>query len=105
MLKFALRRNLRYPLQLLIWNTLRDIENILIKKIFKFKNLEISTQLMFLGELIDGLIFYLYNKIISAKDIGRKSSIFNLGINKAKNETAKDGQLKIFFLLFFCCFT
>ena len=56
---------------------------------------------MFLGELIAGLIFYLYNKIISAKDIGRKSSIFNLGINKAKNETAKDGQLKIFFLLFY----
>ena len=101
MIKFALRRNLRYPLQLLIWNTLRDIENILIKHFFKFKNLEISTQLMFLGELIAGLIFYLYNKIISAKDIGRKSSIFNLGINKAKNETAKDGQLKIFFLLFY----
>ena len=100
MIKFACRRNLIYPLQLLIWNTLRDAENILVKHFFDFKNSEISALLMFLGEFIAGLIFYLYNKKFLGKENQIRSSIFNLGINKAKKGSAKDGQLKIFFLIF-----
>ena len=104
MIKFALRRNLRYPLQLLIWNTIRDIEKFLIKIFFDFNNSEIFCLLMFLGELIAGLIFYLYNQKILAKDKKGKSLFFNLGNIKAKEGTVKDSKIKIMFLLFYASF-
>ncbi len=60
MIKFAFRRNLIYPLQFLIWNILREVECSLISYFYNLNNLLIYTQLMFLGELFGGLIFYLY---------------------------------------------
>ena len=35
MIKFAVRRNLIYPLQLLLWNFLRDTESSLISHFFE----------------------------------------------------------------------
>ena len=60
MIKFALRRNLIYPLQFLIWNILRSTETYLISYFFDIGYLLIYTPLMFLGEILAGLIFYLY---------------------------------------------
>ena len=104
MIKIGIRRNLRYPLLLLIWSTVRDIENILIKYFFNFKNLEIYSQLMFLGEFIAGLIFFIYNKKFLANIERRKSLALNLGINVERNKPEKDSQLKIIFLLFYSAF-
>ena len=62
MIKFAFRRNLIFPLQLLLWNFLRDIESTLITHFFFFFNFLLYTGLMFTGEFMAGLIFYLYQE-------------------------------------------
>ena len=62
MIKFALRHNLIYPLQLLLWSNLREIERTLISYFFGLNSLLIYTPLMFLGEFFAGAIFYLYKK-------------------------------------------
>ena len=62
MIKFAVRRNLIYPLQLLLWNFLRDTESSLISYFFEVDNFFIYTHLMFLGEFFAGLIIHLYQK-------------------------------------------
>ena len=56
MIKIATRRNLIYPLQLLIYKVARDAEIILIEKLFDFKNSLIFTSIMFLEEIFAGLI-------------------------------------------------
>ena len=62
MLKIQLRPNLKYPLQLLISNSARDIEYILINKFLDNSISLIYTPLMFLSEIFSGLIIYLYQK-------------------------------------------
>ena len=61
MIKFAFRPNLKYPLQLIIWSFIRDIERDIIGKYFSNINL-IYLPLMFLGEFLFGLTFYLYQQ-------------------------------------------
>ena len=60
MIKLAVRRNLIYPLQLLLWNNVRDLESALISHFFNVNNFLIYTGLMFTGEILAGLLFYLY---------------------------------------------
>jgi len=62
MIKFSLRPNLVYPLQYLIYHQLRSVETKLIKRFYNFSASLILTALMFMGELIFGLIFYLRQK-------------------------------------------
>ena len=62
MIKFALRRNLIYPLQLIIYNLVRKSETMLIGYLFNFSNSLFYTPLMFIGEFISGLLIYLYQK-------------------------------------------
>ena len=52
MIKFALRRNLIYPLQLLIFNVVRDTERDLLSIYFNFDFSLIFTPLMFIGEFL-----------------------------------------------------
>ena len=108
MIKFSTRHNLIYPLQLLIWNTLRDIESIFINKYYNFNKFFILTSLMFLGEFLAGLIFYLYQKKVMPKHKkGKISKIIPIVFLKAKHSLVKDGKSKIIFLLItsgFCDF-
>ena len=66
MIKFALRRNLIYVLQYIIWSFARDILIKFINSIFNFSTSYIFVQLIFLGEILAGAIIYLsikkYNK-------------------------------------------
>ena len=62
MIKFALRPNLIYPLQLIIWNLLRKFETMLINYLFNFSDSLVYTPLMFIGEFVSGLAIYLYQK-------------------------------------------
>lgn len=62
MIKMALRPNLIYPMQLIIWTFLRKITSILISKLFELKSSIIYTFLMFLGEIIGGFVSYKYQK-------------------------------------------
>ena len=62
MIKFALRRNLIYPLQLLIFNVVRDAEWDFLSRFYDFDETLIFTPIMFIGEFLVGLIIYLYQK-------------------------------------------
>ena len=61
-IKFAHRQNLKYPLQLLLWNVLRDAEGSLLSYFLNISDLLLNLPLMFLGELFAGLLIYLYQK-------------------------------------------
>ena len=101
MIKAATRPNLRYPLQLLLYKELRNIESILINRLLKFDDALLFTLLMFLGEFLSGLIVYLYQiKILKKNKAPSKYMI--LKFVKSKNVKKIDGILKIFFIIF-CC--
>ena len=105
MLKFALRRNLIFPLQLLLWNSIRDVEIFLIDYFFDYRDAIFYSLLMFLGEFIAGLIFYLYYKKIQIKSNKVKSSfVYNIGFMRSKKEAVIDSKIKINILLFFAAF-
>ena len=58
-IKFAIRPNLKYPLQYLIYNVLHDIESTLIAKFLNFNESLIYKFLMFTGEFFSGLFVFL----------------------------------------------
>ena len=106
MIKFALRKNLIFPFQLLLWSSVRDVEIFLIEYFFGYKDPIFYSLLMFLGEFLGGLIFYLYyKKITQTKSKKAKSSfVYNLGFIRAKKGEVIDGKIKINILLFFAAF-
>ena len=104
MLQFALRNNLKYPLELLIFNVIRDTESQLIDYFFNFDSL-IYMSLMFLGEFFFGLIIYLYQTSFLNKNKGRKSIRYkSITLITNKGNLAKDSKTKIIFLVFIAGF-
>ena len=104
MLQFALRNNLKYPLELLIFNVIRDTESQLIDYFFNFDSL-IYMSLMFLGEFFFGLIIYLYQTSFLNKNKGRKSIRYkSITLITNKGRLAKDSKTKIIFLVFIAGF-
>ena len=99
MIKFALRRNLIYPLQLLIFNTIRDVEKDLLGRFYEFDYQLILTVLMFIGEVLAGLIIYLYQKKITSKKQSPLDKRLSSIILERKLKTI-DGSCKIMFLIF-----
>ena len=98
MIKFALRRNLIYILQYIIWSFVRDIFIKVINAIFKFSTSYIFIQLIFLGEILAGAIIYLalqkYNK--------KKKTQYFMSIkllNRGGELKPSDSKIKIFFLI------
>ena len=61
-LKFSKRRNLIYPLTFILMILVRKIDVILINEIYGFMNIFISPLLVFLSQLIAGLIKILLSK-------------------------------------------
>ena len=104
MLQFAFRNNLKYPLELLIFNVIRDTESQLIDYFFNFDSL-IYMSLMFLGEFFFGLIIYLYQTSFLNKNKGRKSIRYkSITLITNKGSLAKDSKTKIIFLVFIAGF-
>ena len=99
MIKFALRRNLIYPLQLLIFSSVRDIEKELLRHFYGFDYSLILTSLMFIGEILAGLIIYLYQKKIIKKKQLLVDKRLSAIILERKLKTI-DGTCKIMFLIF-----
>ena len=101
-IKFALRRNLIYPLQYLLWSVIRDIESDLISYFFKINDLIITTPLMFLGEFLGGLILYIYQKHFTSKKKNNKFSniLSSIKFIKARNNVVKGNKIKIIFIIF-----
>ena len=96
MIKFALRRNLIYVLQYIIWSFARDILIKFINSIFNFSTSYIFVQLIFLGEILAGAIIYLSLKKYNKK---KKTQYFmSIKLRKSNNELqASDSKIKIFF--------
>ena len=106
MIKFALRHNLIYPLQLLLWSNLREIERTLISYFFGLNSLLIYTPLMFLGEFFAGAIFYLYQKkFLSRRKKGKRVGLMPIEFVRTKHKFTKDRDTKILFLIFTSAFS
>ena len=106
MIKFALRRNLIYPLQLMIWHLLRKLETMLISYLFNFGDSLIYTPLMFIGEFISGLIIFLYQKNFVKKGKEKKAPKF-ITETLLHNEITllyPDKDFKIWLLIFFAAY-
>ena len=100
MIKLAIRPNLIYPLQLIIWNFIRKIVKLIINVILKFDISLIFTLLMFIGEFILGLIIYLYQKNFLSIN-KKKTKFLPLEIYRSRNSLKiPDKKLKIFMFLF-----
>ena len=99
MIKFALRRNLIYPLQLLIFSTIRDVEEDLLGRFYNFDYPLILTVLMSIGEVLAGLIIYLYQKKITSKKQSPLDKRLSSIILERKLKTI-DSSCKIMFLIF-----
>ena len=106
MIRFALRPNSKYPLQLLLYNELRNIESILLNKLLKFGDSLVFTPLMFLGEFFFELIIFSYQKKFVKKNIFKEKApdkYMNIELIKTENTIKRnDGIIKIMFILF-CC--
>ena len=100
LIKISLRHNSIYPFQYLIWTLLRDVETTLISYFFNLGYLLIYTPLMFFGEFLAGLIFYLYQKkFLSKNKIGVLSKFLTDNFMKTEEKFVKDSKGKIIFLL------
>ena len=104
MMKVAVRPNLKYPLQLLLYNELRNIESYLVYKLLKFGDSLVFTPLMFLGEFLSGLIIYFYQKKFVKKNIFKDASpdkYLNLEVIKTEQHLKKLIVFKKLFLYYF----
>ena len=104
MIKFALRPNLIYPLQLLIFNVVRDVENILIERFLDDTVSLIYTPLMFLGECFSGLIIYYYQKQFAKSNKKIEKSKKRELIHSNASYVPRDGIIKIMLMIFFAGF-
>ena len=106
MIKFAVRRNLIYPLQLLLWNFLRDTESSLINHFFEVKGFLIYTFLMFLGELLAGLIFYsLLRHYVKGHNKGDSEQFMNIKYIHNERYFSRRMDIKAYFLIFASSFS
>ena len=103
MLKIVSRRNLIYPIYLIIWTFLREIISILLFQLFNFEGSVIYIFLMFLGEIIAGFFIFKYQKNFIERnhipEIASQYNKFPLIQEKPKMKKA-DNFKKIYFLVF-----
>ena len=99
-IKFAWRRNLIYPLQLLIWTFLRKVLTIILSKEFNFSKSVIFTLLMFLGEFFAGLILFLYQRSFLIQKEAQTTSKQILIYTQSEMKRP-DSRIKILCLIFF----
>ena len=101
MIRISIRKNLIYLLLLFISYTLRRIVIILLDKIFGLDNSLIFSFLMVLGEIIGGIIIYLYQCNFNKKTKSGKSK-FSIELIQNNREMKKaDKGLKIKNILYF----
>ena len=110
-IKFAIRRNLIYPLQLIIWNLVRNLLTMFIKYLFDFSDSLVYSPLMFLGELIGGGIIYIYQKkyLLAKKNEENEQYFMSIKLLSTKEDEDDyfipvDGNIKILFLMFLIAF-
>ena len=105
MIRIALRKNLIYILQVIIYYYLRRIVSTILRKSFEFNDSLIFTLLMHLGELFGGLASYLYqNKFLKPKPkiITNEKSTFTIPPEPKMKKA--DNNYKIIILIFFAAY-
>ena len=112
-IKFAIRRNLIYPIQHIIWNFARQVLTMILGQFFDFSGSLIFSPLMFLGELFGGAAIYFYQKKIMPKKKEEKEQYFmSIKLITQKDEDGGDdyykepldNNIKILFLIFLSSF-
>ena len=102
-IKFAFRRNLIYPGQLILYHFLCYVVVDLIANIFDFENSLAYTPIVFTAEFLGGLTFYLLQILSLRRKKTKKDNNFmsiNLIQDKAKNALApSDNYFKVAFLI------
>ena len=107
MIKIALRRNLIYPIQLIIWSFIRYVEITLLSRKFNFNNSLTFTPLMFLGEFFSGILVHRYQKGFFEKKQPNpeNQNLFNKILIQERKSfvvTPVDSDYKIIFLVLVC---
>ena len=103
-IKFAWRRNLIYPIQLLIWTVLRNIIEQLLNSFFYFSKTLLFTILMFLGEFLAGLILFIYQKSFTQKKTTQLMQKMVFFRTQTYYMEIHDSKYKIVFLIFISSF-
>ena len=98
-LKFSWRPNLIYPLQFILWTTLRRIDTTLLESEFNFSTSLLFTIVMFASEFFAGLLLFLYQRR-NINKTKKKENTKDLLIYQENRLSRPDRPLKIFFLLF-----
>ena len=104
MIKFALRRNLIYIAQLIIWNAVRKLERTLMSEFLGFDRSAIFTSLMFIGDIIAGSIIYKYQDRFLSKDDKPQNFMSMMLLHSKSKMIAPDNIYKIYILIFFSAF-
>ena len=103
MIKFATRRNLKYPVLLIVFNCLRAFERHFTITLLKFDITHLSIILMLIGEILAGLIYYIkVNKFLSKNK--KEIQFTNIGYYKSNQDKPRDSKIKILFLIFVSSF-
>ena len=108
MIKIGIRQNLFYPSMLITTTLFRQIDTIIIKRVIKFKNSILLTFIMFLSELISGLILFKRNINFLSKMKGKNKELEHMKIKLIQGESNKleipDSISKIFIYIFLIAF-
>ena len=111
MIKFALRRNLIYVLQYIIWSFVRNLIIMFMNALFKFGKSYIFTQFMFIGEILAGIIMFFSQRKYNQKKRKENKEEYFMSIKLIKTEEDEDdyfvpmdNKAKILFLIFFISF-
>ena len=102
-IKIGIRKNLIYPLMLIIFNFFRKIDTIIISRVLEFESSLIMALLMFIGEFIAGFIIYLYESSFLPKRKNSKYKNIKL-IQGPKGLKIKEPKLKVHLLIFISSF-
>ena len=106
LIKISLRRNLLHLLYLILWNSSRKVEGILMGLYLDYNSSLINTLLMFIGEFLAGLIIYVYQQKFLAQEIQKiQPLLLTITVRKKKeDEKKKDSIFKQYFLIFLCAY-
>ena len=105
MIKFAIRRNLIYVLQYIIWSFARDLLIFGMNNLFGFNKSYLYTQAMCLGGLLAGIIMYFSQKKYNQKKKNEENEEkYFMSIKLIRTEEEElappDSKIKIVFLMF-----
>ena len=105
MIKFTKRPNMKYLVNLIIWGFLNDLQPQLIALVYNCDLVLISILFVFLGEILFGLIAYLYlRKYINKKNPTKISTFMSIHLIANRKIKTYDSKYRIYFLIIIAAF-